>query len=79
MGMEDETRVFLVKIVQTISEVLLWMMVNVYAGIYHELAFFDGRPGWKNIIYYVLFLATLVFLIWHIRRKWKGWFEQNEL
>lgn len=71
MGMEDETRAFLIKILQTISIVLLWMMINVFAGIYKGYAFFEGRPGWANYLYYALFLASLIALIIHLRRKWK--------
>lgn len=46
MGMEDETRAFLVTILQTISIVLLWMMVNVFIGIYKGYAFLmTALPG----------------------------------
>jgi len=71
MGMEDETRAFLVKILQTISIVLLWMMINVFAGIYKGYAFFENKPDWTNYLYYFLFLASLIALIIHLRRKWK--------
>ncbi len=71
MGMEDETRAFLVKILQTISIVLLWMMLNVFAGLYKGLAFFEDSPQWYNYLYYVFFIATLVALIIHLKRKWK--------
>ena len=72
MGMEDETKAFLVLIVQTISIVLLWMMVNVYVGIYHGFAFFDNSPGWKNILYYFAFLLTFFLLVRHLKNKWKS-------
>lgn len=69
--MEDETKDFLVRILQTISLVLLWMMVNVYFGIYQEYAFFYDRPHWANYLFYVLSFITLVFLVRHLWRKWK--------
>lgn len=69
--MEDETRAFLIKILQTISIVLLWMMANVFIGIYRGLAFFDDKPNWKNYLYYILFLASLAALVIHLKRKWK--------
>lgn len=71
MGMEDETREFLVKIMQTISIVLLWMMLNVFAGLYKGLAFFDDSPRWYNYLYYVFFVGSLVALIIHLKRKWR--------
>lgn len=71
MGMEDDTREFLVRIMQTVSLVLLWMMVNVYVGIYRELAFFDTTPHWFNYLYYVCLLGSFVALVIHLKRKWK--------
>ena len=71
MGMEDETRDFLILIVNTIAIVLLWMIANVLVGIYLNFAFFEDTPGWKNIVYYIGFITSLFFLIRHLRRKWK--------
>ena len=34
MGFEDDTREFLVRILNTIAIVLVWMMANVFIGIY---------------------------------------------
>jgi ABC-type glycerol-3-phosphate transport system permease component len=69
--MEDETRAFLIRIVNTVSIVLLWMMVNVFIGIYKGFAFFEERAGWKNYVYYIFLLASLIALIIHLKRKWK--------
>ncbi len=56
---------------QTISLVLLWMLVNVFIGIYKGYAFFEDRPNWANYLYYAFFLITLAVLIVHLVRKWK--------
>ena len=69
--MEDDTRGFLVLIVNTISVVFIWMMTNVLLGIYFGLAFFEETPGWKNYLYYVFLLVSFFFLVRFIRRKWK--------
>lgn len=71
MGMEDETKEFLIRIVQTISIVMVWMLVNVFIGIYKDYAFFEVRPNWTNYLFYTFFLVSLVFLLIHLRRKWK--------
>ena len=68
--MEDETRAFLLNILQTISMVLLWMLINVFAGVYKNLGFFEGSPRWYNYLYYIAFLVSLFFLIRYIRKKW---------
>ena len=69
--MEDETRVFLVRIANTVSIVLLWMMVNVFTGIYLELGFFEGSPSLQNILYYIFFLTTFIVLLIHLKKKWR--------
>jgi ABC-type glycerol-3-phosphate transport system permease component len=71
MGMEDETREFLVRILNTVAIVLLWMIANVFIGIYKGYAFFEDRPDWENYIYYVFLLVSFIFLIFHLKRKWK--------
>ena len=69
--MEDEIREFLIIILQTISIVLLWMMVNVFFGFYKNYAFFENHPNWTNYLYYSLSATSLVLLIIHLRRKWR--------
>jgi hypothetical protein len=69
MSMENETKDFLVLIVNTISLVLLWMMINVFIGIYFGFAFFEGSPNWKNMVYYVCFLASLILLLTHLKKS----------
>jgi hypothetical protein len=71
MGMEEDTKAFLIRILQTVSIVLLWMMINVFVGIYKNYAFFEDRPDWKNYLYYAFFLISLSALIIHLKRKWK--------
>lgn len=69
--MEDETREFLLRIVNTISVVLIWMITSMFFGIYLDYGFFENSPGWPNMIFYGLFLTSLFFLIRYLIRKWK--------
>lgn len=71
MGMETETREFLIRIVNTLSLTLIWLILNLTLGIYNELAFFEGSPGWKNIAYYFFFVVSLTALLLYLKRKWK--------
>ena len=76
--MEPEVKAFLLLIVQSLSMAMLWMMVNMTAGIYFDLAFFDTQVTIWNIIYYIFFLTTFVLLINYLRKKWKGFKEIGE-
>lgn len=73
MAMEDDDdpREFLVRIVNTIAMVMVWMMVHVFAGVYKGYAFYTNTPEWPNYIYYVFFLVSLAALLIHLKRKWK--------
>ena len=71
MGMEDETRAFLVLIANSIALILIWMILNVFFGIYLEWGFFSGSPNWKNWLYYLLASGSLYLLIRHLIKKWK--------
>ena len=71
MGMEDDTRAFFVLIANSIALVLVWMIANILVGIYWGYAFFDGSPGWKNIMYYIVSAILFIFIARHIIRKWK--------
>ena len=67
--MEDETRAFFVLIANSIALLLVWMIANILVGIYWGYAFFEGRPGWKNLLYYFISLVLFFFIARHIIRK----------
>lgn len=69
--MEPEIRAFLVRIANSIAMTLLWMLVNMMAGIRYNLAFFDREPQWYNYLYYVWFLGSLALLLLYLKKKWK--------
>ena len=72
MGMEPDVRAFLVRIVQSLSMGLVWLLVNMTLGIYFGLGFFENTPSLWNYIFYVWFLGSLVLLLLYFRKKWKG-------
>lgn len=76
--MEPEVKAFLLLIIQSLSMALLWMMVNMTAGIYFNLAFVDEHVTLWNILYYIFFLTTFIFLLLYLKKKWKGFKEAGE-
>lgn len=69
--MEDDTRWFFIVIAQTVSSLILWMLVNILCGLYFGLALYNDAPSLKNYIYYAAAAASLIFLIRHFIKKWK--------
>lgn len=76
--MEPEVKAFLLMIVQTLSMGMVWLLINMTAGIYFNLGFFEGSPSMWNILYYIFFLVSFILLIMYFRKKWKGWKEIDE-
>lgn len=70
MGMEDDTRLFLVTIMQTVSLIILWLLINIFVGLYLKMGLFEDTPSLKNILYYILFSGGCYLLYRHIKKKW---------
>jgi hypothetical protein len=69
--MDQETILFLKRIAESIGLILIWMLFNVFFGLYKKYAFFENIPVWQNILYYVLSITTAIFVYVHIVKKWK--------
>ncbi len=63
-GMEPEAQEFLKRIVQTVSTGILFLLLHMTFGLYLNWGFFEGTPRLGNIIYYIVFLASLSGLIY---------------
>jgi hypothetical protein len=70
--MEPEIKAFLIAIVQSISMMLLWMMLNSYFGIKLGLLFAENGMGTWNIVYYLFSAASFVWVIRYIIKKWRA-------
>lgn len=71
-GMEPEAQDFLKRIVQTVSVGILFLLLHMTFGLYLNWAFFEGTPTIGNIIYYLVFIASLTGLIYFYYKLWKG-------
>jgi hypothetical protein len=69
--MDEETKLFLKRIAESIGILILWMLLQITFGIYKNYGFFEGTPSWQNIAYYVFFIGTGIALYIHLTKKWK--------
>ena len=60
-------------IANSIAIVLIWMIINVFFGIYLGWGFFETSPGWKNWLYYALALGSLFLIGKFLYKKWKNY------
>jgi uncharacterized membrane protein (DUF373 family) len=49
MGMEDDSKNFLILIVQTVSSVIVWLLTNIFFGLYLQYGLFEKMPSLLNI------------------------------
>jgi hypothetical protein len=69
--MEEDAARLLVKIVKTISIVIVWMMVTMTFGIYFGWFFYYKTPTLGNIICYLFIAITLVLVLIYLRKLWR--------
>lgn len=69
--MEPEVKQFLKKVVWTLSGAMVWLTLNMYLGIYKEMAFPETKVTAWNIFFYCFSASTLAALIFYFFRLWK--------
>ncbi len=69
--MERDVTRFLKQIVQTITAGLIWLFINMSAGIYGGWMFYNGLPGIGNIIFYGWLIISFGVLLRYIYKTWK--------
>jgi hypothetical protein len=72
MGMEDDSKNFLILIVQTVSSVIVWLLTNIFFGLYLKYGMFENTPSLLNIGYYILFLIGSFFLFKYFKKRWQS-------
>ncbi len=68
---EPDIRIYLRKVLKTVSAGMLFLLFHMTVGIYLNWGFFEGSIGIGNIIYYLLFLATLGGFVYYLLKVWR--------
>jgi len=68
--MEPDITAFLKRIVNTIFIGLLFLAVNSTLGIMYEFGFIKDHLSWKNILFYIFFVVSFIFLIRYYLKLW---------
>ena len=69
---DPDVKKFLLRVLNSVSLVLLWMMASATAGIYYELGYTNGKPIIYTILFYAGMFITLALLIRYLYNKWKN-------
>lgn len=69
-GWDQDVKKFLLKVLNSISLVLLWLIAGATAGIYFKLGYANGKPIIYTIIFYVVMAVTFFFLLRYLYKIW---------
>jgi hypothetical protein len=70
---------FFLKILNSVSLGLFWMMACATAGIYFKLGYLNRKPVIYPILFYSLMLLSLFFLVRYLYHSWKDFKEGDQL
>jgi hypothetical protein len=76
--MEPGVRKYLIRIVNTMSLGLLWMVMNSTIGIMYDFAFIHDSIKLGNILFYILCLSTLAAYLWWVIKIWSQPIDYDE-
>lgn len=71
-GMDPAVKKYFRKIVSSFFAGLAWMMFFAITGIYFKLGIIGEKLRWYNLVFYLLFLVTLIWLIRYFHRSWNS-------
>jgi hypothetical protein len=69
-GMDPEVARYFRKIIRSLFAGLLWLFINITAGIYFELAYSSRYSGAVHILFFVWLFLSLAVLLWYYYRIW---------
>jgi hypothetical protein len=70
-GMDPDVKKYLRKILNSLFYGLLWLALNVLAGLYWEWAIVDKKLSIHNVLFFAWFVVSLAFLLYYYYRSWK--------
>lgn len=69
-GMDPEVAKYFKKILNSLFAMLMWMFINITAGIYLGLAYSDNYPVFVHVLFYAWLVISLALLLWYYYRVW---------
>jgi hypothetical protein len=70
-SMDPEVTKYFRKILRSLFAFLMWLFINVTAGIYAELAYSNRYSSFVHILFFVWLTLSLVLLLWYLYKIWK--------
>jgi hypothetical protein len=72
-GMDPEVTKYFKKIINSLFAGLMWLFINITAGIYFELAYSDRYSSFVHILFFVGFALSTLLLLWYLYKVWNNY------
>jgi len=68
--MDPEVTKYFRKILNSLFAFLMWLFINVTAGIYFGLAFSENYSSFVHVLFFIWLVISLGLLLWYLYRTW---------
>jgi hypothetical protein len=72
-GMDPEVARYFRKILRSLFAGLMWLFINITAGIYFELAYSKFFSSLVHILFFVWLVISLILLLWYLYKVWNNY------
>jgi len=72
-GMDPEVAKYFRKILRSLFAGLMWLFINITAGIYFELAYSKIFSSFVHILFFVWLAISLILLLWYLYKVWNNY------
>jgi len=69
-SMDPEVTKYFRKILRSLFAFLMWLFINVTAGIYFELAYSKNFSSLVHILFFIWLTLSLFLLLWYLYKIW---------
>jgi len=70
-GMDPEVAKYFKKILNSLFAGLMWMFINITAGIYFELAYGSQYSSFVHVLFFIWLAISLMLLLWYLYKTWR--------
>jgi len=69
-GMDPEVARYFRKILRSLFAFLMWLLINITAGIYFKLAYSENYSSFIHVVFFVWLAMSLALLLWYLYKIW---------
>jgi len=69
-SMDPQVARYFRKILRSLFAFLMWLFINVTAGIYFKLAYSESYSSFVHILFFVWLVLSLILLLWYYYKVW---------